>query len=56
MFRFSLKNQVYLDYNATTPPDKEALRAAQKASNCWGNPSSIHQMAAESKKFIMGIS
>lgn len=35
--------RVYLDWNATTPPLPEALRAMQRASeDAWGNPASVH--------------
>ncbi len=52
MFPFPKENHVYLDYNATTPPDKEVLKTAQKSFNYWGNPSSVHQAAMESKNLI----
>ena len=35
--------RIYLDHNATTPPDPRVLAAmAQAASERWGNPSSLH--------------
>jgi cysteine desulfurase len=38
-----LSNQVYLDWNATTPPLAEVLDAMRDAAlHAWGNPSSIH--------------
>ncbi len=52
MSLFLQKKRVYLDYNATTPPDRCAIRAAQKAFSHWGNPSSVYQMAIESKNLL----
>ncbi|MDX9731966.1 MAG: aminotransferase class V-fold PLP-dependent enzyme, partial [Bdellovibrionales bacterium] len=37
------KSQVYLDHNATTPPDAEVLARLSSWARDWGNPSSIHQ-------------
>ncbi len=39
----SSKNQIYLDHNATTPPDAEVLARVANWARDWGNPSSIHQ-------------
>ena len=44
--------QIYLDYNATTPPDPLALKAAKKAFELWGNPSSVHQVSAGAKALL----
>ena len=44
--------RVYLDFNSTTPPWPEAVEAAQKAFQEWGNPSSIHQSAAGAKALL----
>ncbi len=35
--------RVYLDHNATTPPDSHVLEKLSTWANDWGNPSSIHQ-------------
>lgn len=37
------KRQIYLDHNATTPPDAEVLARISDWARDWGNPSSIHQ-------------
>ncbi|MBQ7115749.1 MAG: cysteine desulfurase [Clostridia bacterium] len=38
----------YFDNSATTKPCKEAVNAAKKAiEECWGNPSSLHQLGLE---------
>ena len=35
--------EVYLDWNATTPPHPSVVEAMQRASaELWGNPSSVH--------------
>lgn len=39
----STKRQIYLDHNATTPPDAEVLARVSSWALDWGNPSSIHQ-------------
>ncbi|MBK8803098.1 MAG: aminotransferase class V-fold PLP-dependent enzyme [Fibrobacteres bacterium] len=40
--------RVYLDWNATTPPCREAVEAFSEASrNHWGNASSLHQEGRE---------
>lgn len=49
---FRKKRRVYLDYNATTPPHPSALKAAKRALQCWGNPSSVHQTSAEAKALL----
>ena len=49
---FWKKRRVYLDYNATTPPHPSALKAAKRALQCWGNPSSVHQTSAEAKALL----
>ena len=39
---------VYLDNSATTKPCAMAADAAKKAiDECWGNPSSLHQLGLE---------
>ncbi len=36
-------DEIYLDYNATTPPHPLVLEAMQRAvRDAWGNPSSVH--------------
>ncbi len=44
---------VYLDYNATTPPDPE-VRAAMLAGfdEAWANPSSIHQLGRHARALL----
>ncbi|CAN5646533.1 cysteine desulfurase NifS [soil metagenome] len=37
------KGRVYLDHNATTPPDAGVLATLSTWALDWGNPSSIHQ-------------
>ena len=38
----------YFDNSATTKPCKEAVNAAKKAmEECWGNPSSLHQLGLD---------
>lgn len=40
---YRVNEQVYLDYNATTPIAPEVIRAMSEcAANVWGNPSSVH--------------
>lgn len=47
-----MKN-IYLDYAATTPCDKEVLKAMQPYFNeKFGNPSSVYSFAQESKKAL----
>lgn len=43
---------IYLDHNATTQPRPSALKGAEKAVNCWGNPSSVHQNASKAKSLL----
>src|SRR6056297_450829 len=45
--------KIYLDYNATTPVDKQVAQAMQPyLSEYFGNPSSIHSYGIESKKAV----
>jgi len=45
--------QIYLDYNATTPVDREVARAMQPyLDEYFGNPSSAHSYGAEAKKAV----
>ncbi len=49
----STKMKIYLDYNATTPIDKEVVQAMQPyLSNYFGNPSSSHSFGIETKKAV----
>lgn len=38
---------IYADFNATTPISESARAAMLRAMECWGNPSSAHQMGRE---------
>ena len=49
---WNFKKSVYLDYNATTPPDKLAIKAFQKGLDFWGNPSSVHQASTKAKYLL----
>jgi cysteine desulfurase len=45
--------KIYLDYNATTPIDKEVMQAMQPYLNeYFGNPSSSHSFGTETKKAV----
>jgi cysteine desulfurase len=45
--------QIYLDYNATTPVDREVVHAMQPyLDEYFGNPSSSHSYGTEAKKAI----
>ncbi|MCY4513097.1 MAG: cysteine desulfurase family protein [Bdellovibrionales bacterium] len=48
----SKTRRIYLDYNATTPPHPVALKAAKKALELWGNPSSVHQTSTGAKALL----
>ncbi|MBC6415455.1 MAG: cysteine desulfurase [Bdellovibrionales bacterium] len=48
----SLKRRIYLDNNATTKPRSSALEGVKKALKSWGNPSSTHQNASQSKALL----
>jgi selenocysteine lyase len=44
---------VYLDYNATTPLDREVLSSIHRAlRSAWGNPSSAYQAGVKAKTII----
>jgi len=46
-------NKIYLDYNATTPIDKEVAREMQPyLTEYFGNPSSIHEFGIITKKAV----
>lgn len=49
---FFEKNRVYLDYNASTPLFPKAICKIKKGFQYYGNPSSVHQDAAETKACI----
>lgn len=42
----------YLDYSATTKPDKEVLESFIKASDYFANPNSLHALGVKAKKLI----
>jgi cysteine desulfurase len=45
--------QVYLDWNATTPPLGEVVAAmADAAKNAWGNPSSVHGVGRAARDLV----
>jgi cysteine desulfurase len=45
--------KIYLDYNATTPVDKEVVQTMQPYLNeLFGNPSSSHSFGTETKKAV----
>lgn len=46
------KKRVYLDNNATTAPHPLAIEGVKKALKSWGNPSSVHHSASQSKALI----
>ena len=51
--KFSLMKKIYLDYNATTPIDREVAEAMQPyLTEYFGNPSSIHEYGIITKKAI----
>lgn len=46
-------NEVYMDYNATTPPTDEILDFAQELQwRYWHNPNSIYKQGREARKLI----
>lgn len=46
-------NEIYLDYNATTPPTDEILDLAQELQwRYWHNPNSIYKQGREARKII----
>ena len=51
--RTSHKMEIYLDYNATTPVDREVAEAMRPyIDQYFGNPSSFHRFGVESKKAV----
>lgn len=46
-------NEIYMDYNATTPPTDEILDLAQELQwRYWHNPNSIYKQGREARKII----
>ena len=46
-------SQVYLDWNATTPPLAEVVAAmAGAARTAWGNPSSVHGVGRVARDLV----
>ncbi|MEO6600238.1 MAG: cysteine desulfurase family protein [Polyangiaceae bacterium] len=44
---------VYLDWNATTPPHPEVLRAMERAAReAWGNPASVHRVGRQARALV----
>ena len=46
------RKRVYLDYNASTPPSKQALKGLKKSWLYWANPSSNHQSSQDPKALL----
>lgn len=46
------ENIIYLDNAATTKPSEEAVKAFLKASEVFGNPSSLHRLGLDAEKLI----
>jgi cysteine desulfurase len=47
--------RVYLDWNATTPPRPEVVRAMTEAARtAWGNPSSVHAEGRTARSCVEG--
>jgi len=46
------REQIYLDWNATTPPHPEVLRAMQEALSHWGNPASVHSAGRAARRVV----
>ncbi|MBQ8301737.1 MAG: cysteine desulfurase [Clostridia bacterium] len=46
------ENIIYLDNAATTKPSQEAVKAFLKASEAFGNPSSLHGLGLEAEKLV----
>ncbi len=45
--------KVYLDYNASTPVDKQVIKAMEPFfSKCFGNPASVHSFVERAKEAI----
>uniref|UniRef100_A0A915PPM3 Selenocysteine lyase n=1 Tax=Setaria digitata TaxID=48799 RepID=A0A915PPM3_9BILA len=46
------QKRIYLDYNATTPIDKNVERSIRDAFQIWGNPSSNNELGKKAKDVI----
>ncbi len=48
-----MSSPVYLDWNATTPPHPDVLRAmAEAAAHGWANPSSVHNLGRAARALV----
>lgn len=48
-----MDSTIFLDYNSTTPLDPEVAQAiAQRQSEAWGNPSSVHSEGRRARKVL----
>ena len=46
-------SEIYLDWNATTPPHPRAIEAMRAAAEqAWGNPSSVHSIGRRARALI----
>jgi cysteine desulfurase len=44
---------IYLDWNATTPPHPDVLRAMERAAQeAWGNPASVHRVGRRARATV----
>lgn len=49
----TVKEPIYLDFNATTPPAPEVVRAMEEAlREGWGNPSSSHPIGRRAREIL----
>ncbi len=49
----AVSDPIYLDFNATTPPAPEAVRAMEEAlREGWGNPSSSHPIGRRAREIL----
>ncbi len=52
----TLKSQIYLDWNSTSPPHADVLAAMQFAGkHVWANPASVHAWGRNSKNLIESV-
>jgi len=52
----TLKSQIYLDWNSTSPPHADVLAAMQFAgTHIWANPASVHAWGRNSKNLIESV-
>jgi len=47
-----MKQQIYFDYNASTPLDPRVIQAMSRAMGLFGNPSSIHNEGREARALV----